>query len=175
MTRGFKHGATVALGIVAGDLVFLALAILGMTFLAETLGSFFLVLRYAAGLYLIMSGIKLLRTSRTRMTVSPADSRFSFATSFTAGFLLTLSDIKAIVFYASLLPVFVDLTTLAPQGMIMLGLISGLSVGSVKIGYAYAANRIARRLDQPRYARATRYAAGGIMLGAGSYILLKSS
>ena len=61
-TAGFANGSAVAAGIVVGDLVFVCLAVSGMTALAEVMGSSFLVLRYLAGAYLIWFGIGLMRS-----------------------------------------------------------------------------------------------------------------
>lgn len=53
-TAGFLNGVAVAAGIVVGDLVFVVLAVTGMSALAEVMGSFFLILKYLAGVYLMM-------------------------------------------------------------------------------------------------------------------------
>lgn len=39
-SRGFSSGVAASLGIVAGDLIFVTLALLGMTALAEAMGEF---------------------------------------------------------------------------------------------------------------------------------------
>src|SRR5690554_6318689 len=61
-SAGFSNGSAVAAGIVVGDLVFVFLAVFGMAVLAEVMGSFFLILRYLAGAYLIWFGISLMRS-----------------------------------------------------------------------------------------------------------------
>jgi threonine/homoserine/homoserine lactone efflux protein len=61
-SAGFPNGSAVAAGIVVGDLVFVFLAVLGMAVLSEVAGSFFLILRYLAGAYLIWFGISLMRS-----------------------------------------------------------------------------------------------------------------
>lgn len=64
-THGFPHGAAVASGIVIGDLIFVTLAVLGLSALAETGGGFMLsVFRYLGGSYLIWLGLGLLRSRR---------------------------------------------------------------------------------------------------------------
>ena len=45
-TRGLSCGVAASLGIVAGDLIFVTLALLGLTALAEAMGALFAVLRY---------------------------------------------------------------------------------------------------------------------------------
>ena len=55
-SRGLPCGLAASLGIVAGDLIFVTLALLGVTALAETMGALFAVLRYLGGAYLIRVG-----------------------------------------------------------------------------------------------------------------------
>ena len=68
-TLGVGNGIAVALGIVLGDLIFILLAILGLSVIAETMGGFFLVIKYLGGAYLLWLGFVLL-TSNNKTTVS---------------------------------------------------------------------------------------------------------
>jgi threonine/homoserine/homoserine lactone efflux protein len=173
---GFRQGAAVAGGVVLGDLVFVALALLGMSFLAETLGAFFAVLKFAGGAYLIWLGIGLIRSrgataaAGTGQTARPT----SLVMSFAAGFLLTLGDVKAIFFYASLFPTFVDLTALTARDLALIVLVTIVAVGGVKLVYAFLAQRIVGRLQHPGVQAIGRTVAGGMLVGAGGYLLAKS-
>jgi len=128
-TLGVTNGIAVALGIILGDLVFVTLAILGMSFLAETMGSFFAVLRYAGGAYLIWLGVTLLRSKQQMELTREYSSKLSLAASFISGLFLTLGDIKAILFYASLFPAFVDMSSLSANDMIGIVIVTILGVG----------------------------------------------
>ncbi|MEQ9825967.1 MAG: LysE family translocator [Puniceicoccaceae bacterium] len=173
-TGGFRHGVAVAAGVVLGDLVFVALALLGMSFLAETMGAFFAVLKLAGGTYLIWLGISLLRT-RSELSVETSPQRpVSMLTSFAAGFLLTLGDVKAIFFYASLFPTVVELSTLSTTDVLAIVLVTLLAVGGVKLVYAFLAQRIVRRIQNRRMQTLARTTAGGLMIGAGSYLIVKA-
>lgn len=59
LAGGFRSTLEVIAGIVAGDLVFLLLAVFGLSALARTLGEFFIVIKIAGGCYLIWLGIKM--------------------------------------------------------------------------------------------------------------------
>lgn len=173
-TLGVKNGISVALGIVLGDLVFVALAILGMSFLAETMGSFFAVLRYAGGAYLIWLGVTLLRSKRKINLIEDSSSKLSLAASFISGLLLTLGDIKAILFYASLFPAFVDMSSLMVSDIVGIVIVTILAVGGVKIFYVFAAQRIAARFRDQKVQTLARNSAGCCMIGAGTYIIMKA-
>jgi threonine/homoserine/homoserine lactone efflux protein len=173
-TLGVCNGAAVAAGIVIGDLLFVSLAILGMSILAESMGAFFAVFKYLGGLYLIWLGMGLLR-SRREVALQSVDSRGStLLTSLASGLVLTLGDVKAVLFYASLFPTFIDMARLTVIDVGAIVAITIVTVGGVKLGYAFAAQRIIHRLQSQRSQRRGRLAAGGLMIGAGTYLVSKA-
>ena len=86
--------------------------------------------------------------------------------------LLTLADIKAIVFYASLLPLFMDMQTLAVADIGLVLLITVLSVGGVKLVYAALAPQLQSRLS-PSVSAKGRAAVGVGLMAAGGGLLVK--
>ena len=171
--RGLPHGAAVSAGIVVGDLIFVLLAILGLAAISELLGSLFLLIRYIAALYLIWLGIALIRGRKRTVALERRDSGGGLLVSFLSGLLLTLGDLKAIFFYASLFPVFVDVPGLVATDMAVIALITIASVAGVKLAYAVGATRVAALSGRFRYAAAAKLGAGGLMIGAGGYLILK--
>lgn len=173
-TSGIRNGAAVTAGIVIGDLVFVFLAVFGMSVLADTMGAFFAFFKYVGGGYLIWMGIGLLRAKGSTALASEDSRGSSLLASFTCGLFLTLGDVKAILFYAGLFPTFVDMRNLTLNNIVVIVAITILTVGGVKLAYAFAAQRIVSRI---RSARAQEYAgrsAGGLMVGAGTYLIVKS-
>ncbi|MCC5835751.1 MAG: LysE family translocator [Opitutales bacterium] len=173
-TLGFANGVAVSMGIVLGDLVFVALAILGMGFLAESLGAYFSLLKYAGGVYLIWLGISLIRSRPDVDTDLRQSSRMSLVSSFVAGFVLTLGDVKAILFYASLFPAFVDMTSLTVADIVGIVLVTICAVGGVKLIYAYSAQRIAQSLKKRKIQDLARKVVGCIILGVGAYLIVST-
>ncbi|NJL55429.1 LysE family translocator [bacterium] len=173
VTLGVANGISVACGIVLGDLVFVALAILGMSILAESMGALFVVLRYIGGGYLIWLGFTLLRPKREIDLIKENSSKWSLSASFISGLLLTLGDIKAILFYASLFPAFVDMSNLSIIDIAGIVSITVMAVGGVKVFYAFAARRIAERFRNRQLQNLARSTAGCCMIGAGAYIVTK--
>lgn len=170
-TAGFMNGAAVAAGIVAGDLVFVLLAAFGMTALAEVMGSLFLILRYLVGAYLIWFGIGLLKSPPSPAVATPVRPGATLSASFLSGLSLTLSDVKAIFFYASLFPVFVDLTTVKVLDIAIIAIVTIVAVGGVKLGYAYSAMRVVSLAQGSMRERVIRVTAGGFMVCAGTYLM----
>lgn len=171
---GVSRGIAVTAGIVLGDLVFVFLAILGMASLAELMGGLFMVVRYVAGVYLVWLGVSVIRSrpsSSPKVPVKPAPTLLA---SFLSGLLVTLGDVKAIFFYASLFPAFIDLTAVGASDIVIICVLTIVAVGGVKLGYVYFAGAFASAATKHGAGRTARTAAGGLMIGAGSYLLAKA-
>ena len=166
-----------AAGVVAGDLLLMSIAILGMTALAQQLGAFFVVVRYLAAGYLIWFGIGLIRSYRRDADTGSPTERLQrlkgVPVSFASGLLLTLGDIKAIFFYASLLPAFVNLAELSTWDVLVISAITVVAVDGAKVAYAYGAGSAMRVARGFTYGRELKAVSGGVLAGAGAYILLR--
>lgn len=173
-TAGLAHGAAVAVGIVLGDLVFVCLAVLGMAAVAEVMGGFFVAIKYVAGAYLIWFGLSLLRSNDFSPSVSSHQNTSSLSASFLSGLLVTLGDIKAIFFYASLFPAFVDLSRLSLLDVGFIFVITLLSVGGVKLGYAYGATKVVTLAKRFGPLQSVKVVGGGIMIGIGGWLIAKA-
>lgn len=169
---GVAAGAAVAVGIVLGDLLFVCLALLGMGALAESLSGTFYWVRLVCGGYLIYLGWCCWRAvpqpANRRVTATPGGLWRDTLT----GLLITLADVKAIVFYASLFPAFVDLSRMTLQGLSVVMVITLMAVGGTKLAYAYGANRIAQTTLIQRFERPAQRI-GGTLLGViGLYLII---
>ena len=174
-TLGVANGIAVTAGIILGDLIFILLAIFGLTVAAETMGSLFMVVKYIGATYLLCLGYTLITSkSTTTITIDKTIKKQNLATSFLAGFVLTLGDIKAIFFYASLFPVFIDLSTLQASDVLVIISVMVVSLGSVKILYAFSAAKVVSFATGNKLNNMTRKTAGGFMLGAGGYLIVKA-
>ena len=142
---------------------------------AEALGSLFMVVKIIGGIYLIWLGYSLFsKTGATETKASKININQSLASSFAAGLVLTLGDIKAIIFYASLLPAFVDLSAIQPSDVLVLIFITVFSVGGIKSFYAVCSNKVSEYAKRTNMEAAARKTAGGLMVGAGGYLIIKA-
>ena len=168
--HGFAHGAATTAGVVAGDLVFILLAIFGLALLAETLGEGFLFVRYLGAAWLLYLGIRLWRT-RPRLTGEGRVTRSSLRGSFMAGLLLTLGDQKAILFYLGFFPAFLELDALTTLDVGLVAAIAILAVGGVKLAYAFAADRLGA-LSGARVGVVLNGLAALLLVAVGLFLLL---
>ena len=174
-TLGVANGAAVIVGIILGDLLFILLAIFGLSFIAETMGSLFIIIKYLGATYLLWFGYTLITSkSRVEIAIDKTAQKQNLVTSFIAGFILTLGDIKAIIFYASLFPVFVDLSKLQVSDALIIISVMVVSLGSVKLLYAFLAVKIINFAKNKTLDNASKKVAGGLLLGAGGYLIAKA-
>ncbi|MFB2936736.1 LysE family translocator [Aerosakkonemataceae cyanobacterium BLCC-F154] len=171
-TFGFIHGVFTTLGILLGDIIFIIIAIWGLSFLAETMGSLFVLIKYFGGAYLIFLGIGLLR-AKSRDVETGEVVQSSLFSSFLTGLLITLGDQKATLFYLGFFPAFVDLSRISWWDTGVIIAIATLAVGSVKLGYALMADR-ARLLISGRITKGLNIAAGCVMIAVGIFLIIRT-
>ena len=175
ITLGLSNGIAVAIGIVLGDLFFILLVLLGLTVVAEMMGSLFIIVKYLGAFYLLWFGYGLLlNKEKTTIKLTKSNDKSSLAASFLAGFFLTLGDIKAIFFYLSLFPMFVNLSALQVNDIILIVLITVFAVGGAKVFYAFSARKIASMAKGFKHENLAKKTLGGFLLGVGSYIMIKA-
>ncbi|MDR3043333.1 MAG: LysE family translocator [Desulfovibrio sp.] len=78
--RGLPTALTLTVGIICGDLIFLLLAMAGLTVLAESMGELFLVVRLGGAAYMIWLGIGLWRGATTARPMAASEGSASEVT-----------------------------------------------------------------------------------------------
>lgn len=169
IAHGFSAGAATALGIVAGDFVFIILAVLGMSSLSLLLGELFGVVKYLGAAYLIWLGFKLL-FSGMNSRPSPLPGGIRHSASFAAGLMVTLSNPKAILFYMSFFPAFVDIVRVDSIDLLIVLLVAFVTVGGVMLGYAFLASRSKHMLAGSALFGYVKRGSGAVLVGSGVYV-----
>ncbi len=171
-TGGFHHAISTTVGIIAGDFVFITLALLGLATLSGALGDFFVVVKYIGAAYLIWLGFAIVLSksdkSRVRKVCSP-----NHLASFLAGLIITLSNPKAILFYVSFLPTLLNLSQTSIIDAVILYSVAATAVGSVMLGYGYIAckaNMSYQNLSKRPY---LRYGSGIVLIVSGIYVAIR--
>ena len=172
LASGFSHAAVLVLGIVLGDIIFLLLAIYGLSSMAEILGSFFIFVKYGGGLYLLWLGIKIWRTETSNKLVQGVRED-SWGKNLLSGLIITLANPKVIFFYLGFLPTFVDLSSLTNVDILSISAVVVMILGSVLLGYAFLATRASKLISSEQNQKRLNRCAGGVMVTAGSAILFR--
>ncbi len=160
--RGLRGGFTSLFGLMLGDAALMFLAAVGVAALLQANPLLFKGLQYLGAAYLAWLGVKLLTAKEEQ---GAAVVPFSNATDFRRGFLVTLINPKAIVFYMAFFPLFIDPAT--HQGSVTF-VAMGAVISSCTLFYGsllvFAGNTAAKRLARNRRIAAFASKAAGMFL-----------
>ncbi|MGD1868677.1 MAG: LysE family translocator [Neomegalonema sp.] len=177
LSNSMAHGVDRAWATMAGDLTANSLQILaaGLGLAAVVMASqtAFLVVKWAGVAYLIWLGVKqILRASGHRLGLGDGP-RKRLRALWLQGFLTSAANPKAVVFFAALMPQFMDPSLpLAPQ-LFILGITYLAFDGAFLTAYGLSADWFAKRFSGEARLWAER-AAGGFLIGAAVLLGLKS-
>lgn len=173
LVRGREGAGPLVAGIVLGDMVWLAGAALGLAALAVTLGSLFVVVRFAAALYLAYLAWKLWTAPAAPAVAADIRETDSRAGLFFTGLGMTLGNPKAMAFYLALLPSIVDLDHLSMIGFAELCVVIAIVLTVVFGGYVVLAHRARGLAASARGVRLINRACGTAMAGAAVLVATK--
>ncbi len=173
-TFGFTHGMFTAIGIVVADILFIVIAVYGLSLISDMMGDQFRLIQYIGAAYLAWIGISMWRADAKARSADKL-TQSSWLSSFLSGFLITLGDQKAILFYLGFFPAFIDLSTMTPADTLIIILIAIIGVGGAKLVYAYLADRAALLFRDSRALRGINRFAACIMITVAVALLIKAS
>jgi len=181
---GIRHASFTIAGILVGDIIFILLVTLGLKFVAESLSTLFIFIKYAGSAYLIWLGLSLLfsppdkklklNEKNTLHAASKTQNTCSFFSDFLAGVAVTLSNPKAIVFYLSFFPAFMNIPMLTLTDITVITFIITLVIGSAMMLYAIAAIRTQESLATNGSKKWMKKIAGGIIVSTGGWLLIRN-
>lgn len=172
MSTGLSHGYRATVAVIAGLqvalLLQLAVVFAGLGALLATSETAFAILRFAGAAYLVWLGIAKWRAAARPVTATVADGRGLFV----QGLLVNLSNPKAIVFSAALVPQFID-----PTGsqLLQFGIIAATMCAVdivVMSGYALLATSLKPWLASPRLLAMQNRVFGAVFVVAGGALAL---
>ncbi|EDP61645.1 Lysine exporter protein (LYSE/YGGA) [alpha proteobacterium BAL199] len=170
LAGGFRAGISFNLGVVTGDLIFLAFAVYGLSAIAAAMGEVFVVVKWLGAGYLVWLGIQLWRSAPVPLDADPAaqpvaarDTRSGLL----AGLLLALGNPKGILFYGAFLPTFMDIRAVTHTDMAWLSVVTVVTLSAVNYGYGLLAARARRWFRSRRALTALNRGSGTVMIGAG--------
>jgi len=167
---GPRPALAINAGVVTGDLLFFALAAAGMAAAARTFGDFFMVVKLLGALYLAWQGVSLWRATPRIAASDGTGHENHFWRNYGAGLLLMFGHVQAMLFYAALMPGFVDLATLTWTDLGLLAAMLMIVIGGVNTGYALLAARARHFFADEPAQRALLRVAGTLMLVASALV-----
>jgi threonine/homoserine/homoserine lactone efflux protein len=167
ISGGKRVGFVSALGVASGEVLHTVLAVLGLAALLQASNAAFLFLKYAGAGYLIFLGIRTVR-ERGEIALRRLDLVSQWSV-FRQGMLTNLFNPKAVLFYVSFLPQFVDPGHgHARLQLIVLGLtFAVLDVIFLSVLACCAGHIGAWLIRRPQNARRVRWGTGTLLVGLG--------
>jgi threonine/homoserine/homoserine lactone efflux protein len=159
-------------GFILGDVLWLGIAVLGLSLVAEIAQPVFAAIKWAGVGYLLFVAWKLW----TAPAVLPADAALppgEGLRAFAGSLALTLGNPKVVVFYTALAPAVIDVTQVTAGGFALMALTLGLVFACVLAAYVLLAVRARRLLRDARMVRRANRACGATMAGAAVAIALR--
>lgn len=168
---GLPSALALASGVVLGDVLFLLVAVYGLTALAGALGGLFVGVRLLGGGYLIWLGWKMWAAEAPAAAPSPRVRR-SRGRTFLAGLLVTLGNPKVILFYLGFLPAFMDLSQMTGRDVATVVSVLVVVLLGVNSAYAFMASRARAWASGPAVVRRLNRVAGSVLMAIGARVAL---
>lgn len=170
-TRHRRAGVAAALGAQVGLCVHMLIAVLGLSLLLARSADALTAIRLLGAAYLVYLGVRIVLSSRRGAADDdPAEAPVDVRASFVQGFLTNVSNPKAILFFASVLPQFVVTGGSTSAQVLVLGTVDVLIGLVVWAGLVVVGVRLAAVLRRPGVRRAWDRVTGGVLVGLGGAI-----
>ena len=171
LSHGSRSGLATVVGASIGNAILLGAIAIGLVAFFALMSEIFEVVRWVGALYLIWLGIKAWRDRGGGGDLALTGAR-SARTVFLQGFLIAITNPKAIIFYIAFLPQFIDSRLPAgPQLMVMIGTMIVMAFLSDS-AYALLAGRARGWFTAPNRRRLQARTTGTLLIGLGCGLLL---
>lgn len=171
---GLRAAVPGSVGILSADAFYFLLSVTGMGTVLLASYELFTVIRWIGAIYLVYLGLRLACARITADSAvkmpprTPCGSRKSFA----GGFLLHAANPKALLYFGSVLPQFVNPSRPLGWQLAALGCIHMATAGLVLLTYSVLSARFHRSTTGVRVRRVFNAAAGSCLVGAGVSLAL---
>lgn len=173
VAHGRRANVPLVAAVALGDSTALVLSLLGLGALLATSAFWFMVIKWAGGLYLLYLGVKLLRAGISPAELSapaaPPRSRWRL---FANTWLVTALNPKGIVFFVAFLPQFIQPRADVTRQLWILAITFVVMATLNATLYAAFAGSARRLLASPRAQRRFHLAGGSLLSAAGIWALL---
>jgi threonine/homoserine/homoserine lactone efflux protein len=164
---GARAGAWAAAGSAAGNLLWGAATVAGVTAMLAASPGAFTALKLGGAAYLAALGAQALRAARRGELVSESassDGPLGAGAAFRRGLASDLANVKVGLFWTALVPQFLTSGAGLAPALLMVLTMAGLALAGLA-GFALLAGRLRRLLARPRVSRAVNGTVGGLLVG----------
>jgi threonine/homoserine/homoserine lactone efflux protein len=169
ISRGTRMAILSILGIVAANTLYFVLSATGIGAVLLASYELFFAIKWIGAAYLVWLGLNaFFGTSKLLSVPAAAESAPSGTRMFFNGFILQMSNPKALIFFTALVPQFIDPRAPVWPQMLILAVTSVAIEFLVQLFYATLAGRATAVLTRPRFAAVTDRVAGSLLIAAGA-------
>ncbi len=172
LSSGFLHAFFMSIGMVFGDIIFLLLAIFGLSVIASAYSTIFTIIKILGGIYLIYLGFRVYMSKTSHFNTGTIKSK-NFINDFISGLFITLGNPKVIAFYIGFLPTFVNLSKLTYKDTCLVVSLVLSTLLTILVSYAYFASKAKIAIKKPKIQNILNKTSGGIMMLIGGLLILK--
>jgi threonine/homoserine/homoserine lactone efflux protein len=164
MSKGFKGALLATLGMNLAALVWFVGSALGLVILAATVPWIFKVTGWLGVLYIVWLGGDALRGAMRREVEAPRAMRAPSSAVFRDGFIVQVTNPKALLFFTAVLPPFVEVERpVWPQmGAFAIALVAMDSF--FMLGYGILGAAFAHKMQEPKFRRFFGFFVGTVLL-----------
>ena len=173
LARGMQGVWAFILGMVMGDLAWLAVAAAGLAVVAQHFAPLLLAIRLAGAAYLLYIAWKLFTAPAGDVAISSNAAPEPPLRLFLSALSLTLGNPKVIVFFMALLPAIVDLPKLTVTDFALIASLCATILSAVMSAYVFAAGRARKMFKSSQAMRRLNRSAGLVMAGVAVAIAVK--
>jgi len=172
VSSGIRAGFLVVCGLAIVDVLFLGIAAIGLSAIAEALGPLFRYGKYLAPIYLVYLGMRMIFGAASTQIFDSSEAKSSSWKEVYLGCIVTLGNPKAIMFYVALLPTLFNVSEISMTDYcIMCVLMTAVtfSIYALYIGMTVFAARSVQGLGDKVMARIS----GTSMIGIGAFVAVR--
>jgi threonine/homoserine/homoserine lactone efflux protein len=174
LRAGYKQAIWITIGMVAGDVLYLATVLAGLAYIAETFSTLLIAIKWAGVAYLIWLAVQFWRAGIEIAPPETEGKRRSGRSAFIAGVLVTLGNPKSVLFYIAIVPTIVDLSAVTLGDCAVLLALTAVILTLVQLPFALAGARARGALQSPRALKLVNRGAAVFMGGAAVSIAARS-
>jgi len=168
LSRGTGRAVFSIAGIIAANTVYFVLSATGVGAILLASYDLFFAIKWIGVAYLVWLGVNEIFGRPSLSVIRPADdTRADASRRFRKGFILQMSNPKALVFFTALVPQFLNPHAPIALQVAILALTSVLIEFLVQLFYAVLAGRFSYLAARPGFAKLTNRVAGSLLIAAG--------
>lgn len=171
---GTRRTLPMLAGLATGDVIYLALAVAGLAFVAHTFSDIFFAIKIAGAAYLLWLAYRFWTSGIEVQEVRRSAGHRDGLAAFLGGLAVTLGNPKTIVFYMAIVPAVMDLRQVDAAAFGILAVLTYMILFVVLMPYVVLADRARAAFKSPKALRRLNRSAAAAMSGTAAWIVAKS-